>query len=96
MWLAICYLMAHDSPVRDLGRLQCTHTLLDMAKDPCGLHFQIIHFWTDVQDVNNAAWIVPLLVLLVVIQYFGVRGYGEVEFALSLLKIIACTGFGMF
>lgn len=39
---------------------------------------QIIHFWTGVQDVNNAAWIAPLLFLLVVIQYFGVRGYGEV------------------
>lgn len=42
---------------------------------------QIIHFWTGVENVNNAAWICPLLFLLTVIQYFGVRGYGEVSHA---------------
>ena len=26
-------------------------------------------------------------------QFFGVRGYGEVEFILSIIKVIACTGF---
>lgn len=31
-----------------------------------------------------------------VIQIFGVRGYGEVEFFLSILKIVACTGFILF
>ena len=27
------------------------------------------------------------------IQFFGVRGYGEVEFVLSMVKILACSGF---
>lgn len=31
--------------------------------------------------------------VLSVIQVFGVRGYGEVEFVLSMIKIAACTGF---
>ncbi|TVY56809.1 putative amino-acid permease P7G5.06 [Lachnellula cervina] len=53
----------------------------------------IIHFWTDVENVNDAAWIIPLLVALTAIQFFGVRGYGEVEFVLSTLKVVACTGF---
>ncbi|KAL1581848.1 hypothetical protein WHR41_09318 [Cladosporium halotolerans] len=53
----------------------------------------IIHYWPGSEGISNAAWIVPLLVLLVVIQIFGVRGYGEVEFVISLIKIIACTGF---
>jgi amino acid transporter len=53
----------------------------------------IIHYWTSVQNVNDCAWIIPLLVALTVIQFFGVRGYGEVEFVLSLMKIIACIGF---
>jgi amino acid transporter len=53
----------------------------------------IIHFWSGSEGINNSAWIVPLLVALVVIQIFGVKGYGEVEFALSLIKIIACIGF---
>ncbi|KAF2113918.1 amino acid permease/ SLC12A domain-containing protein [Lophiotrema nucula] len=47
----------------------------------------IIHFWPGSEGINNAAWIVPLLVALVCIQIFGV------EFALSLMKIVACLGF---
>lgn len=39
---------------------------------------QIIKYWDSVQNVNDCAWIVPLLVALTVIQFFGVRGYGEV------------------
>jgi amino acid transporter len=53
----------------------------------------IIHYWPGSEGINNSAWIVPLLVALVAIQIFGVRGYGEVEFVLSLMKIIACIGF---
>jgi amino acid transporter len=53
----------------------------------------IIHYWPGSQGINAAAWIVPLLVALVIIQFFGVRGYAEVEYALSLMKIIACIGF---
>ncbi|KAF2491946.1 hypothetical protein BU16DRAFT_551721 [Lophium mytilinum] len=53
----------------------------------------IIHYWPGSNGINNAAWIVPLLFALVVIQFFGVKGYGEVEFFLSVLKITACTGF---
>ncbi|KAI5360564.1 Putative amino acid permease [Septoria linicola] len=53
----------------------------------------IIHYWPGSDGINNSAWIVPLLVALVAIQFFGVKGYGEVEFVLSLIKIIACIGF---
>jgi len=53
----------------------------------------IIHFWSNVENVNDCAWIIPLLFALVVIQYFGVRGYGEVEFVLSTMKVVACIGF---
>jgi amino acid transporter len=52
-----------------------------------------IHFWQGSVGINNAAWIVPLLMSLVVIQFFGVKGYGEVEFVISMIKIAACTGF---
>ncbi|KAI7265052.1 AAT family amino acid transporter [Hortaea werneckii] len=55
----------------------------------------IIHYWPGSQGINNAAWITPLLVALVAIQYFGVRGYGEVEFVLSIIKITACIGFSI-
>lgn len=41
-------------------------------------------------------WIAVFLIVLSVIQIFGVRGYGEVEFILSMIKIAACTGFILF
>lgn len=50
-----------------------------------------IAFWND--TINVGVWITVFLVALVVVQFFGVRGYGEVEFVLSIIKIIACIGF---
>ncbi|KAG9761063.1 AAT family amino acid transporter, partial [Aureobasidium melanogenum] len=52
-----------------------------------------IHYWKGSQDTNASAYIVPLLVALVIIQIFGVKGYAEVEFALSAVKVVACVGF---
>jgi amino acid transporter len=50
-----------------------------------------IEFWRD--DINMGVWVTIFLVFLCIIQIFGVRGYGEVEFVLSIIKIAACTGF---
>ncbi|KAI5928751.1 amino acid permease [Camillea tinctor] len=50
-----------------------------------------IQFWRT--DISVAVWVTVFLVILCVIQIFGVRGYGEVEFILSMIKIAACTGF---
>ncbi|EFX03612.1 amino-acid permease [Grosmannia clavigera kw1407] len=50
-----------------------------------------IQFWRE--DLNVGIWIAVFLVVLCTIQIFGVRGYGEVEFFLSMIKIAACTGF---
>ncbi|KAI2615439.1 amino acid permease/ SLC12A domain-containing protein [Hypoxylon sp. NC1633] len=50
-----------------------------------------IQFWRS--DLNVAIWVTVFLVILCLIQVFGVRGYGEVEFILSMIKIAACTGF---
>jgi amino acid transporter len=53
-----------------------------------------IQFWRT--DINVGVWIAVFLVVLSVIQIFGVRGYGEVEFILSIIKIAACIGFIIF
>lgn len=50
-----------------------------------------ISYWRD--DLNMGIWVAVFLVVLCCIQIFGVRGYGEVEFVLSMIKIAACTGF---
>ena len=34
-----------------------------------------ISFWRD--DINIGVWIAVFLTLLVIVQFFGVRGYGE-------------------
>jgi yeast amino acid transporter len=50
-----------------------------------------IRYWNE--SINIGVWIAVFLVVLAFIQIFGVRGYGEVEFILSMIKIAACTGF---
>ncbi|KAJ5683037.1 hypothetical protein N7462_006202 [Penicillium macrosclerotiorum] len=50
-----------------------------------------IQYWRD--DLNVGIWIAVFLVVLSLIQFFGVRGYGEVEFALGMIKVIAVIGF---
>lgn len=53
-----------------------------------------IEFWRD--DIHMAVWVTIFLVFLIAVNIFGVRGYGEVEFVLSVIKIIACLGFIIF
>ncbi|CAG8953316.1 hypothetical protein HYFRA_00003524 [Hymenoscyphus fraxineus] len=57
-----------------------------------------IAFWTDPDDtgtpsINVAVWITIFLVMVTAINFFGVKGYGEVEFVLGLIKVIAIIGF---
>ncbi|EPQ65990.1 Bgt-999 [Blumeria graminis f. sp. tritici] len=57
-----------------------------------------IAFWTDPNDtgkpsINTGVWIAIFLVFVCVINFFGTRGYGEVEFILGVLKVMAITGF---
>lgn len=57
-----------------------------------------ISFWTGNNDddsvsITPAAWITIFLVLIIVINVFGVRGYGEVEFILGAIKVTAVIGF---
>jgi amino acid transporter len=51
----------------------------------------IISYWT--KSVNIAVWITILLVALLIINLFGVRGYAEIEFFISIIKVIAVIGF---
>ena len=51
----------------------------------------IINYWTD--SINIAVWITILLVALFIINLFGVRGYAEIEFFISIIKVIAVIGF---
>ncbi|KFY69290.1 hypothetical protein V498_10497 [Pseudogymnoascus sp. VKM F-4517 (FW-2822)] len=57
-----------------------------------------IRYWTgnDVDDsarISDGVWIAVFLVIIVGVNIFGIRGYGEVEFVLGLIKVIAVIGF---
>lgn len=49
-----------------------------------------IQYWNS--TLSPAIFISIFLVVLIIIQFFGVRGYGEVEFVLAIVKIITCIG----
>ncbi|WEW60064.1 histidine permease [Emydomyces testavorans] len=44
-------------------------------------------------NVSPAAWVTIFYILIVIINMFGVRGYGEAEFIFSIIKVIAVIGF---
>lgn len=50
-----------------------------------------IQYWND--SINPAVWVVIFYLLILAINLFGVKGYGEVEFVLSIIKVIAVVGF---
>jgi amino acid transporter len=50
-----------------------------------------IDFWNE--KYNNAIFVTIFLVLIISINLFGVKGYGEAEFMFSIIKVIAVIGF---
>ena len=50
-----------------------------------------VDFWNS--NVSNAAWVVIFLLLIVAINFFGVKGYGESEFVFSIIKVVAIVGY---
>ncbi|KAB5582800.1 amino acid permease [Coniochaeta sp. 2T2.1] len=52
----------------------------------------VIQFWLKPERVNPGVFIAILLVVIICINYFGVRFFGEFEFWLSSFKIITIVG----
>jgi yeast amino acid transporter len=50
-----------------------------------------IEYWDS--PVNKAVWVTIFLHLIIVINFFGVKGYGESEFVFSIIKVIAVVGY---
>ncbi|ODQ64844.1 amino acid permease [Nadsonia fulvescens var. elongata DSM 6958] len=55
-----------------------------------------ISYWDPEQKYNPAIWVAIFWVVIVAINFFGVKGYGEAEFAFSIIKILAVIGFIIF
>lgn len=52
-----------------------------------------VHWWDPETKVNPSVWVTIFWIMIVVINLFGVKGYGEAEFVFSLIKVIAVLGF---
>ena len=50
-----------------------------------------IEYWGS--PVNNSVWVTIFLFLIITINLFGVKGYGEAEFTFAIIKVIAVVGF---
>lgn len=50
-----------------------------------------IKFWNS--SIDSDAFVIIFFVLIILINLFGVRGYGEAEFVMNSIKLIALTGF---
>ncbi|CCC06446.1 unnamed protein product [Sordaria macrospora k-hell] len=50
-----------------------------------------IGYWND--KLNKAIFITIFLIIVIIINLFGIKGYGEAEFVFSLIKITAVIGF---
>ena len=51
-----------------------------------------IQYWSH-GSINNDAWVAIFLMLIVGINLFGVKGYGEAEFIFSIIKVTAVVGY---
>jgi amino acid transporter len=50
-----------------------------------------ITFWN--KSLDHAIFVTIFLLVIIVINLFGVKGYGEAEFCFSIIKVIAVIGF---
>ncbi|RKF81278.1 General amino-acid permease GAP2 [Golovinomyces cichoracearum] len=50
-------------------------------------------YWSSVGKVNEAVWVTVFLLLLIAINLFNVRTYGEAEFIFATIKVVAIISF---
>lgn len=52
----------------------------------------VIQYWVPRDRVNPGVWVAIFLVIIICINYFGIRFFGEFEFWLSSFKVIVICG----
>lgn len=48
----------------------------------------ILQEWKSDQEVNPGVWVAVFLVVIIAINYFGIKFFGELEFWLSSIKVV--------
>lgn len=49
-------------------------------------------YWVPRTTVNPGVWIAIILVIIIAINYFGIKFFGEFEFWLSSFKVLVICG----
>lgn len=52
-----------------------------------------IDFWDTSQRYTHSIFVTVFLFTIIVINMFGVKGYGEAEFFFAIVKVIAIIGY---
>ncbi|RYP47408.1 hypothetical protein DL768_006523 [Monosporascus sp. mg162] len=52
----------------------------------------VIQYWVPRERINPGVWVAIFLVVIICINYFGIRFFGEFEFWLSSFKVIVICG----
>jgi amino acid transporter len=52
---------------------------------------QTIGYWDE--SLTRAIFVTAFLAIILAINLFGIKGYGEAEFVFSIIKVIAVVGF---
>lgn len=53
----------------------------------------VIKFWDPEEHITPGVWLIIFIAVITIINFFGVRGYGEFESFASIIKILAVLGF---
>lgn len=51
-----------------------------------------VQYWVSPEKLNPGVWITIFLIIILAINILGIRFFGEIEFWLSVLKVITCIG----
>lgn len=73
-----------------LGLLYSLSWLISFPSELVACSITIL-YWNP--HINPLVWIAIFYVMICAINMFGVKGYGEVEFVLSIIKVLAVVGF---
>jgi amino acid transporter len=52
-----------------------------------------IDYWDSNHNYDHAIFVTIFLVVIITINLFGVKGYGEAEFVFAIVKVIAVIGY---
>lgn len=53
----------------------------------------IIQYWDPNKKINPGVWIAIFLFVIICVNYFGIRFFGELEFWLSSIKVVVIVSF---